>query len=90
MKRCSKGEKNSSKIIFSENGLGTNGLRSQCIIGTKHYHSDNKEKRTLRERKRHRDINFKLLFNIRNRTCQAFKTQSVKKNRQNFFFTWMF
>ena len=66
--------------------MGTNGLRSQCIIGTKLYHSDSKEKRNLRERKRrHRDIYFKLLCNIRNRTCrQAFKTQNVKKLGKTF------
>ena len=86
LKRCSKCKKVSSKLNFSKNGLGTNGLRSQCIIGTKHYHSDNKEQRNLRERKRrHRDIYFKLLCNIRNRTCrQAFKTQNVKKLGKTF------
>ena len=62
MKRCSNGEKNSSKLIFSENGLGTNGLRSQCIIGTKHYHSDNKEKNKFAWKKKTQRYKFQTAF----------------------------
>ena len=67
--------------------LEKNGVRSQCILCTKHYHSDNKEKRNLRDRnRRKRFINFNLFCSIRSRTCQAIKSQYVRKLKEIFDF----
>ena len=68
LKRCSKCKNAQLKINFYNDITKKDSLRNQCIKCTKQYHSNNKEKRNLRERKRRADdVNYRLINNTRRR-----------------------
>ena len=72
------------KINFSKDVTKKGCLRNQCIKCNNQYHSKNKEKRNLRERKTiANDINCRMINNIRKSTYQAFDSQNVKKLNKN-------
>ena len=79
-KRCSMCGILCLKSNFHKDNKRKDGVQRICIICTKQYHNNHKERRNALERhKRKTDFNFKLICNIRTRTNKAFKSQNIKK-----------
>ena len=81
LKRCSMCRILCLKFNFYKDNKTKDGVQRICIICTKQYHNNRKERRNAHERqKRKTDFNFKLICNLRTRTNKAFKSQNIKKN----------
>ena len=77
LKRCSNCKNVKLKRNFHNDITKKDSLRNQCIKCTKQNHSNDKEKRNLRERKRRVvDVNYRLITNTRRRIHQALNGKS--------------
>ena len=77
MKICSKCNNKQLRINFYKEITKKDGLRNQCIKCTNQYHSNNNEKRNLRERKRRAIyVFYRLINNTRRRIPRALKGKS--------------
>ena len=69
-------------------------MQGICLICFKHYHNNRKEQRSVLDKERRKtDLNFKLISNLRTRTCNAFRSQNNKTNNligcsNSFFKKW--
>ena len=85
IKKCSRCKNILLKSNFHKDNKRKDGVQRMCIICTKQYHNNRKErKNTLDKERRKTDLNFKIACNLRSRTYQAFKSQNVRKTNKTF------
>ena len=95
LKKCSRCENILLKSNFHKKNKRRDGVQGICIICLKNYHNNRKERRNVLDKeKRRTDLNFKLIFNIRTRICNAFRSQNNKTNNligcsNSFFKKWI-
>ena len=80
VKKCCRCKNILLKSNFNKNKTKRDGVQSICITCFKQYHNNRKERRSILDKERRKtDLNFKLISNMRTRTCNAFRSQNIKK-----------
>ena len=83
VKKCCRCQNILLKSNFNKDNKRRNGIQRICIICFKDYHNNRKERRSVLDKERRKtDLNFKLVCNLRSRTSNAFKAQSVMKTNK--------
>ena len=98
VKKCCICKNISLKSNFHGDRTKKDGVQGICKICFKQYHNNRKERRSILDKERKTDLNFKLISNIRTRTCNAFRSQNIKKSNKtknligcsnSFFKNWI-
>ena len=83
-KRC-RCQNNLLKSNFNKDKTKRDGVQGICVICFKEYHNNRKERRSILDKERRKkDLNFKLVCNLRSRTSKAFEAQNVRKTNKTF------
>ena len=83
--KCCRRKNISLKSNFHKKNKRKDGVQGLCKICFKQYHNNRKERRSILDKERRKmDLNFKLAYNIRVRTNEAFKSQNVRETNKTF------
>ena len=84
IRKCSNCKTFSSKSNFYKDITKTDGYRPECIICTKQYRYDSREKRNIYLKNRRKiDLNFKLICNTRRRIHRALNGKSKSSSTKD-------